>query len=101
MSRAQALRRTLERIAAGLFMAWALAAQAAPLDANRATQAELESIKGIGPSIAMQILEARRESAFKDWQDLIARVKGIGTGSAAKFSAEGLTVNGSSYPAKP
>ena len=34
---------------------------------------------------------------FKDWTDLIDRVKGLGEGNAAKFSTEGLTVNGAAF----
>jgi competence protein ComEA len=68
-------------------------------DVNKATQAELESIQGIGPGTAGRILEERSKSPFKDWADLVDRVKGVGEGNAAKFSAGGLTVNGSAYTA--
>lgn len=68
-------------------------------DVNKATQAELESIQGIGPGTAGRILEERSKSPFKDWEDLVGRVKGVGEGNAAKFSAAGLTVNGSAYTA--
>jgi competence protein ComEA len=69
----------------------------AAVDANKATQAELESIKGIGPAISGKILDERKKGAFKDWNDMIERVKGVGEGNAAKFSAEGLTVNGATF----
>ena len=69
----------------------------AAVDANQATQAELESIRGIGPSLCVKILDARRDGAFKDWQDMISRVAGIGERNAAKFSTEGLTVNGAPF----
>ncbi|MEF7613956.1 helix-hairpin-helix domain-containing protein [Aquincola sp. MAHUQ-54] len=75
----------------------ASAAAMAAVDANKATQAELETIKGIGPSVSSRVLEARKSSPFKDWDDLIDRVQGIGAGKAAKLSAEGLTVNGATY----
>lgn len=74
-----------------------VAARAAPVDANQGTQAELESVSGLGPSLVAKLIDERRQGAFKDWQDLIARVGGIGPGNAAKFSAEGLTVNGVPY----
>jgi len=90
---------TLRTLVSGWMAALVTADLASPVDANRATQAELEMVKGIGPTISMQILEERRKGAFKDWADLIARVKGVGAGSAAKFSADGLTVNGAPYPA--
>ena len=80
--------------ALGLFVA---AAFAAPVDVNKATQAELEAIKGVGPGIATKILDERKKGAFKDWNDLVVRVKGVGEGNAAKLSADGLTVNGSAF----
>lgn len=69
----------------------------AAVDVNKANAAELDSIKGIGPSMSAKILEARKSGDFKDWADLSARVKGIKEGNAAKFSAGGLTVGGSSF----
>ena len=69
----------------------------AAVDANKATQAELEAVKGVGPAIATKILDERKKSPFKDWADMVERVKGIGDGNAAKFSAEGLTVNGAAF----
>ena len=50
---------------------WAAAAFAAA-DANKATAAELDAIKGIGPAISAKIIEERKSGAFKDWNDLIA-----------------------------
>ena len=73
------------------------AAAAFAVDVNKATQAELEAVKGIGPSIATKILDERKKSSFKDWGDLVERVKGVGEGNASKFSTEGLTVNGSGF----
>ena len=69
----------------------------AAADANKASQAELEAIKGVGPAIATKILDERKKGAFKDWNDMVERVKGIGEGNAAKFSTEGLTVNGAGF----
>ena len=80
-------------IAFALFSALALAAT----EVNKASQAELESIKGIGPSMSARILDARKTGAFKDWADLQTRVKGVGAGNSAKFSADGLTVNGAAF----
>ena len=73
------------------------AAAAFAVDVNKATQAELEAVKGIGPSIATKILDERKKGSFKDWGDMVERVRGVGDGNAAKFSAEGLTVNGSGF----
>jgi competence protein ComEA len=76
-----------------LYAAMAFAA----VDANKATAAELDGIKGIGPAISAKIIDERKKGAFKDWDDMVKRVNGIGEGNAAKFSAEGLTVGGATY----
>jgi competence protein ComEA len=70
----------------------------AAVDVNKANAAELDSIKGIGPAMSGKILDERKKGNFKDWNDLIGRVKGVGQGNAAKFSAQGLTVGDVSYP---
>ena len=75
------------------------AAAFAAVDVNKANQAELESIKGIGPSMSTKILDARKTGSFKDWIDLQARVKGVRVGNSAKFSADGLTVGGAAFSA--
>lgn len=80
---------------ATMYVAMAFAA----VDVNTATSAELDSIKGIGPVKSALILSERKKAPFKDWNDFVTRVKGVGTDSAAKFSAEGMTVNGTSYKA--
>ena len=87
----------IKKILAALLALCAAAVFAAAVDANKATQAELEAIKGVGPAIATKILDERKKGSFKDWNDLVERVKGVGEGNAAKFSAEGLTVNGSGF----
>ncbi len=86
----------IKKIIAGMLALFAAAAFAA-VDANKATQAELEAIKGIGPAVATKILDERKKGAFKDWNDMVERVKGVGEGNAAKFSTEGLTVNGAGF----
>jgi competence protein ComEA len=69
----------------------------AAVDVNQGSAADLDSIKGIGPSKSGRILAERKKGNFKDWNDLINRVSGIGDKSAAKLSAAGLTVNGAPY----
>ena len=69
----------------------------AAVDVNKATPAELDGIKGIGPAISGKIVDERKKGNFKSWEDFIERVKGVGEGNAAKFSAEGLTVGGAGY----
>ena len=75
------------------------AASFAAVDVNKASAAELDGIKGIGPGISGKIIDERKKGSFKDWADFITRVQGVGEGNAAKFSAEGLTVNGSTFKA--
>lgn len=70
----------------------------AAVDVNKATPAELDSIKGIGPGTADKIIQARKKGPFKDWSDLEQRIPGIKEKRALKLSEAGLTVNGASYP---
>lgn len=87
-----------KKILAALLMFCAAAAMAA-VDANKATEAQLDSVKGIGPATSKLIMSERKKGDFKSWQDFIDRVKGVGESRAAKLSDEGLTVNGASYKA--
>ena len=79
------------------FAAMTVAMAFAAVDVNKATPAELDGVKGIGPVISAKIIDERKKGNFKSWEDFIGRVKGIGEGNAAKFSAEGLTVGGAGY----
>lgn len=88
----------LKKILATVAMLYAAASFAA-VDVNKATAAELDSIKGVGPSISTKILDERKKGTFKDWADFVDRVGGVGEGNAAKFSAEGMTVNGEAFKA--
>ena len=86
----------LKKILAFVAMLYTAASFAA-VDVNMATAAELDGIKGIGPPISSKIIDERKKGNFKDWNDFITRVQGVGEGNAAKFSAEGLTVNGAGF----
>ncbi|OIP18696.1 MAG: hypothetical protein CO105_11460 [Comamonadaceae bacterium CG_4_9_14_3_um_filter_60_33] len=77
------------------------AASFAAVDVNKATAADLDGIKGVGPSMSAKILDERKKGNFKDWNDFVTRVKGVGEGNAAKFSAAGLTVSGAAFKATP
>ena len=77
--------------------AWAFAA----VDLNRASVAELDSIKGVGPATSARIVEARKQGPFKNWDDFIERVQGVGEGNAARFSKSGVTINGQSFQPHP
>ncbi len=73
----------------------------AAVDANKGTQAELEAVKGIGPVISTLIVNERKKGDFKDWNDMVVRVKGVGDKNAGKFSEGGLTVNGATFTGAP
>ena len=67
----------------------------AAVDVNRASQSQLEAIKGIGPAKAKAIIEYRdKHGAFKNLEDL-ANVKGFGKSSVAKLKGQ-LSVDGKS-----
>lgn len=92
----------LKKLLLVLFSLYTALAMAA-IDANKATHADLTEVKGIGPATATRIMDARKQGAFKNWDDLMGRVKGIAEKSATKLSEGGLTVNGQGYKpaAKP
>ncbi|HSV33959.1 MAG TPA: helix-hairpin-helix domain-containing protein [Ramlibacter sp.] len=88
----------LKKLLAIVLMMFATLAMAA-VDVNKATEAQLDGIKGIGPVTSKLIMSERKKGDFKSWEDFIERVKGVGDGRAAKLSEEGLTVNGAAFKA--
>ena len=88
----------MKKIVAIAAMLFAVASWAA-VDVNKASNAELDGIKGVGPALSKRIIDARNQGAFKDWPDFMSRVSGVKEKSATKLSAEGLTVNGQSFGA--
>lgn len=88
--------------AALLALLLAAATGAWAVEANSANRAQLEQLRHIGPPLADAILVARnKDGAFKDWPDLMARVRGIRDAKAGKLSEAGLTVGGAPYAATP
>ena len=78
------------------------AAVAVPINVNTATQTELESIKGIGPSKAKTIIAERLDGGhFQDANDLQKRVRGIGMKSVEKMVDNGLTIEAPSSFREP
>jgi competence protein ComEA len=69
------------------------------VDANVASIDELQTVTGIGPSIAQRIVAERRKGPFKDLGDLEQRVRGVGEASIRKMAAGGLTVGSAPRPA--
>ena len=75
---------------------------ASPINVNTATQSELESIKGVGPSKAKTIIAERLDGGhFQDAQDLQQRVRGIGMKSVEKMMNHGLTIEAPSSFREP
>lgn len=71
----------------------------AQVDINKADQAALDGIKGIGPKTSKAILDERKKGGdFKNWADLEKRVKGVGAKSSIRLSQAGLTINGQANP---
>ncbi len=57
------------------------------VDPNRAGEAELQTLPGIGPALARRILESRRkEGPFRGPEDLL-RVRGIGPATLERIRA--------------
>ncbi|MGZ3236484.1 MAG: ComEA family DNA-binding protein [Burkholderiaceae bacterium] len=74
----------------------------AQVDVNKADQAALDGVKGIGPKISKTIIDERKKGGdFKDWADFEKRVKGVGEKNSIKLSQAGLVVNGQSKPNAP
>ncbi|MYM37473.1 helix-hairpin-helix domain-containing protein [Duganella sp. FT50W] len=85
----------LAALMASMTFAWA------QVDVNKADEAALDGIRGLGPAKTKAILEERKKGEFKDWSDFEARVKGIGAKNAARLSEAGLQVNGKSKDGAP
>ena len=85
-----------------VFLAASGLAAASPVNVNTATQSELESIKGIGPSKAKTIIAERLDGGhFQDANDLQKRVRGIGMKSVEKMVDNGLTIEAPSSFREP
>src|SRR5690606_19811809 len=66
--------------------------QARALDANVASQADLQSIRGIGPAIAARIIAERERGPYLDLDALRDRVRGVGAASLRRMVEGGLEV---------
>lgn len=82
--------------AAALLLALA-ATVAQALELNDASQAELESLRGVGVELSQRLLDERRQRPFADWADVATRVPGFGPRLAERLSAQGLRVGGRPY----
>lgn len=89
----------MKSITLSLLLAAACLPALAQLDINRASQAELEALHGVGPQLSTRIIQAREARPFKDWEDLRRRVTGLGPAKSVRLSREGLTVAGTAFAA--
>jgi competence protein ComEA len=86
---------------AAIFLA-SIGSAFAQVDVNKADQAALDGIKGIGPKTSKAIIDERKKGGdFKDWTDFEKRVKGVGEKNSKKLSQAGMTVNGQPKPNAP
>jgi competence protein ComEA len=75
-------------------------AWAQQIDLNKASEVELDALKGVGPVLTKAVMDERKKAPFKDWEDATNRVKGLGTQKAISLSEQGVRVQGSAYTVK-
>lgn len=76
---------------------WVGLALAQTLDLNKASEMELDGLKGVGPVLTREIMGQRQKAPFKDWADVTSRVKGMGPQKASSLSAQGVRVQGQGF----
>ena len=77
------------------FAEMASAAPAVTVDANAASAAELERVRGIGPALSSRIVAARSTGGpFRDTDDFRRRVRGVGEANLRRMLASGLVLGG-------
>jgi len=65
----------------------------AAINPNQASAAELETIRGIGPSMSARIIAERQKNGpFKSPQDFARRVPGVGPKKLKSFQEAGLQI---------
>jgi competence protein ComEA len=62
------------------------------IDANTASEDQLQSIAGIGPATAQKIIQVRQKKPFRDLRDFAERVPGVGPKRLQQYSDAGLVV---------
>jgi len=70
------------------------------IDLNKATEVELDALKGVGPVLTKAVMDERKKAPFKTWEDATSRVKGLGPQKASSLSEQGVRVQGSPYNVK-
>lgn len=78
------------------------AASTVAVDANAASAAELERVRGIGPALASRIVAARSTGGqFRDTDDFRRRVRGVGEANLRRMLASGLVLGGAAVRIVP
>ena len=67
------------------------------IDLNKASEVELDALKGVGPVLTKELMNERKKAPFKDWEDVTSRVKGLGPHKASSLSAQGVRVQGQAF----
>lgn len=70
------------------------------IDLNKASEVELDALKGVGPVLTKAVMDERKKAPFKNWEDATSRVKGLGPQKASSLSEQGVRVQGSAYSVK-
>jgi competence protein ComEA len=70
------------------------------IDLNKATEVELDGLKGVGPVLTKAVMDERKKAPFKNWEDATSRVKGLGPQKASSLSDQGVRIQGSAYAGK-
>jgi competence protein ComEA len=73
----------------------------AQVDLNHAKEMDLDGLNGVGPTMTREIMRERQKTPFRDWADVMQRVKGIGPKKAASLSEQGVRVQGQGYGQAP
>jgi competence protein ComEA len=87
----------LRRALLAAFAAAGFMLDAAALELNTASQAELEQLRGIGVALSERLLAERAQRPFDDWADLRRRVPQVAGRRAEQLSQQGLRVADKPY----
>ncbi|WP_019431246.1 helix-hairpin-helix domain-containing protein [Limnohabitans sp. Rim47] len=91
----------IKKIAAAIVSVTLAGITWAQVDLNKATEIELDGLKGLGPAMTREVMREREKALFRDWPDVLKRVKGIGPKKAANLSDQGVRVKGQGYGQAP
>jgi competence protein ComEA len=71
----------------------------ASINPNQASAAELQTIRGIGPSMSARIIAERQKNGpFKSPQDFARRIPGVGPKKLKAFQEAGLQIPAAKIP---